>query len=226
MIWLCAHLLFASTALAQGDASDEEARARFQSGRFAYNSGRFEEALRDFQRAYELSNRPLILYNVGLAYERLDMLPEAIESFRGFLVQMPDAPNRGEVESRIEVLQRRLEAPPPPEDGGGGGILFTWFGLGATAALTGVAVGLWVSANSIYDDLELECLPAGCTRERIDDSGAPGLVTLTNVFLVSSLVAAAATAAIFTFELLSSGDDAPAATVGLGLGSIRARLDL
>jgi tetratricopeptide (TPR) repeat protein len=225
MIWLCAHLLLASNALAQGDVNDEEARSRFQSGRFAYDSGRFDEALRDFQRAYELSERPLILYNVGLAYERLDMLPEAIESFRGFLRQMPDAPNRGEVESRIAVLDRRMNAPPPDESGGGG-IFFTWIGLGASAALTGVTIGLWVSASSIYDDLALECAEAGCTRERIDDSGAPGLVALTNVFLVSSLVAAAATAAIFTVELLSSGDDGAEVTAGVGLGSIWARLEL
>jgi tetratricopeptide (TPR) repeat protein len=219
-LWLLTNLALASVAHAQTEPSDQEARARFQSGHYAYESGRFEEALRDFERAYELSQRPLIVYNIGLAYERLDRLSEAIRSFRMFLRLMPNAPNRGEVESRIMMLEQRRAIEHPPEESG---FLFTWIGLGATVALTATTVALWIAANGVYDDLRLECGAIGCTHERIDESGGPALVTATNALLVSSLVAGAATAALFMIELLAS-DDESALALGVGPGSFAARL--
>jgi tetratricopeptide (TPR) repeat protein len=116
MRWLWAVFLvlaFATSAAAQAqvdEAADAEAQARFAAGRAAMAAGRAEDALADFQRAYELSHRPALLYNMGVAADRLRRDEEALAAFEQYLeVMPPDAViNRAEVESRIEVLRRTI----------------------------------------------------------------------------------------------------------------------
>ena len=88
---------------------DEEARALFQAGLTAYESRRYEDALRHFRSAYEASRRPELLYNIGLAADRMRRDEEALEAFREYLRRVPDAERRAEVEERIDVLERSLE---------------------------------------------------------------------------------------------------------------------
>lgn len=103
-------VLLAGTASAQSStASDDAARILFEAGAAAYDAGRYEEALDDFQRAYELSQRPVLHYNVALALDRLRRDEDALGSYRRFLAEAPaTAPHRGEVESRVVVLERSV----------------------------------------------------------------------------------------------------------------------
>ena len=109
---LCLH---ASPACAQtdgaaqtSDAQDDEARALFTAGRVAFADGRFADALEHFRRSHELSGRPELLFNIGSAADRLRRNEEALEAFRGYLREVPDASNRPSVEARIEVLERAV----------------------------------------------------------------------------------------------------------------------
>lgn len=94
---------------ATASSADREARARFESGRLAFDDQRYEEALADFERSYELSGRSIILFNIGLVHDRLRRDGEALDAFRRYLEAVPDAENRAEVERRIEVLQAALD---------------------------------------------------------------------------------------------------------------------
>lgn len=94
------------TASAQG--SDEEARALYSAGEIAYNEGRFQSALDYFQRAYELSSRPALLFNVGSAAERVRQDDVALAAFERYLAELPDAPNRAAVEARIQILRSAI----------------------------------------------------------------------------------------------------------------------
>lgn len=96
---------------------DVEARHLFEAGRLAFDQGRFEEALDYFRRSHSLSQRPALLYNIGSAADRLRRDDEAIEAFEAYVAQVPDAPNRAEVESRLEVLRRsRARSVPTPAE--------------------------------------------------------------------------------------------------------------
>ncbi len=96
-----------SRATAQG--SDAEARALFSAGEIAYGEGRYEAALDYFQRAYEISGRALLLYNVGSAAEHLRRDREALAAFERYLSDTgEDAPNRTAVAARIEILRRSV----------------------------------------------------------------------------------------------------------------------
>jgi tetratricopeptide (TPR) repeat protein len=90
------------------DPDDEEARTLFREGEAAYGDGRFEEALDRFERAYELSQRVALLYNIGLAAMNVGKDHEALEAFRGYLAGDADLPNRAIVEARVATLERRI----------------------------------------------------------------------------------------------------------------------
>ena len=87
---------------------DREARFLFEAGRTAYDAGRYREALGHFQHAYDLSQRPQLLYNVGQAADRLRQDEVALDAFERYLSALPAAANRPAVEERIKVLREVL----------------------------------------------------------------------------------------------------------------------
>lgn len=97
---------------------DEEARLLFNAATSALNDGRFSVALERFREAYELSHRPVLLYNIGLTADRMRLDDEALAAFEEYLARVPDAENRREVEGRVAALRaalvrrRRVEQPP------------------------------------------------------------------------------------------------------------------
>lgn len=91
-------------------SSDEFARQVFQAGKAAYAIGNYNEALKYFQQAYELSGRAALLYNIGQAADRLRLEETALSALRKYLQQVPDASNRMEVAERIKVLQGVVQA--------------------------------------------------------------------------------------------------------------------
>jgi tetratricopeptide (TPR) repeat protein len=81
-------------------------------GAALYAAGRYEDALRAFERDFELSGRPALLYNIARCLEQLQHFEEAIESYRDFLAAAPDSPHRAQAESRIAGLEDVVRARP------------------------------------------------------------------------------------------------------------------
>ncbi len=97
--------------------ADEDARAHFDAGRVAYAAGDFETAVTEFRRAYVLSGRFALLFNIGMAELRAGRDSAALTAFEGYRRQAPaDAPDLGQVEERIRVL-RGMGVQPEPEGG-------------------------------------------------------------------------------------------------------------
>lgn len=103
-------LLAASPAMAQESTDDHAARVAFDSGHDAFADGRFADALADFTRAYDLSHRPELLYNIGLAADRLRHDEDAITAFEAYLEALPEAENRAEVQRRLRALRDAVAA--------------------------------------------------------------------------------------------------------------------
>jgi len=91
------------------EGAQERARLHFQAGASYYEAGSYEDALREFRHAYEMSGRPQLLYNLSLCYQNLGRLEEAIAHLRRFLDEVEEVPNRANLEIRIQNFQRRLE---------------------------------------------------------------------------------------------------------------------
>jgi cytochrome c-type biogenesis protein CcmH/NrfG len=97
-------------------ADDKEARDLFQIGKDAFDEGRFERALKYFQDAYSLSHRAALLSNIGTAADRLRRDQEAVDAYKKYLEQVPQAPNRRLIEERIRIIESALSKsrPAPP----------------------------------------------------------------------------------------------------------------
>jgi hypothetical protein len=70
-----------------------EAARRVARGGEAYDQGRYEEALRLYLAAYDLIELPEILFNVGLAREKMLDFEGCVRSFRNFLLRTANDPN-------------------------------------------------------------------------------------------------------------------------------------
>jgi tetratricopeptide (TPR) repeat protein len=66
-------------------ARDRKARALYKAGDAHYAAGRYKEAVEAFQRAYELSKRSALLYNLANAHERLGNPGQAAQYLRQYL---------------------------------------------------------------------------------------------------------------------------------------------
>jgi tetratricopeptide (TPR) repeat protein len=111
-------LLTASPARAQAPSPEEEARQHFERGTTAYNLGRFEDAIADYRRAYEVKGDPAFLFNIAQAYHQLGVDDQALFFYKRYLASHPEPPNRAEVQARITALEPRVAARAslPPEE--------------------------------------------------------------------------------------------------------------
>ena len=91
------------------DASSSElaeARALFMAGQAAVDSGRWADAVDNFSRAYQLSEVPAALYNLGFALRALGRHREARDAF----VELLESHPRVDRELRREARRYRDEA--------------------------------------------------------------------------------------------------------------------
>ncbi len=89
---------------------DDAARVLFDDGTRAYDAGRFDEALDRYETAYELSQRPQLLYNIAVTHDRLDHKREAATFYERFVEALPDSPRAEVASSRAEILRRSANA--------------------------------------------------------------------------------------------------------------------
>jgi len=90
-------------------SAEDQARELFNRGAQAFDEGRYDAALGYFEDAYRISERHLLLYNIGQAQDRLRRDEEALATFRRYLEIVEDPPYRLQVESRIRNLEESVE---------------------------------------------------------------------------------------------------------------------
>jgi hypothetical protein len=97
------------SATAGADPRDD-ARARFDQGQKSYNLGKFDQAIAEFEAAYQLDADPVYLFNLAQAYRLKGSIDRALFFYRRYVDLWPDAPNREEVDQRIAVLDAEQAA--------------------------------------------------------------------------------------------------------------------
>jgi iron complex outermembrane receptor protein len=120
-------LLLSLSAQPDADRRDR-AREHFEAGREHHKLGRFDDAIAEYEVAYELVPLPDILFNIGQCYRNLSNHERAIFFFERFLHESPDATDAPAVRKLIRELEHELAltkvekaetatvalAPPPP----------------------------------------------------------------------------------------------------------------
>ena len=211
-------------------ARDAEARALFDAAQVALSNGELERALEYFQRAYELSHRPELLFNVASMQDRLRMDAEALESYRAYLATEGNAERAAYAQGRVRALEASGGAetsggpdrttseatesgttvsvsPPVVSDDAGGDIVPGAVLLGVGGALILGAVGTlvyWLDRSSVADECDalggLNC--PTLESERDLGAGLTVALGLTGAALVVTGAVLAATA--------GSGDESEA----------------
>jgi hypothetical protein len=101
-----------STWSAPARAADTaEANRHFQEGVELYGEGKFEEALVEFERAYEIAPHPLVLYNLAGTNRELSHYDDAIQYYERFLAEgagqvSPELLEKGKAE--LAALKSRV----------------------------------------------------------------------------------------------------------------------
>jgi tetratricopeptide (TPR) repeat protein len=122
VIWpICALLLLISSAR----ADRLKARELYEKGTKAYNLQEYARALDLFKQAYEQQSDSVLLFNIAQCQRQLGQYEAASKSYRVFLNETPNAPNRTEVQKQIKAMdeaarEQRGREPPmgtqPPSD--------------------------------------------------------------------------------------------------------------
>lgn len=123
--WWCLVCLFSWVGVAHATpAADEAARLHFESGRAYFERAEYDDAVREYEKAYALSSRPPLLVNISRAHESAGRPAEAADALERWLaVASPDDPMRAEIESRHKRLRAQAEKlaeadeQAPPESG-------------------------------------------------------------------------------------------------------------
>jgi hypothetical protein len=83
----------------------KEADRHFKSGVALFKDAKYTEALAEFERAYELSPHPLVLYNIAGCHRELLHYAEAVRNYQRFMIE-----GQGKVSaSRLATAQAELD---------------------------------------------------------------------------------------------------------------------
>ncbi|HEY5950049.1 MAG TPA: tetratricopeptide repeat protein [Kofleriaceae bacterium] len=89
------------------DPATRAARRHYERGEKLFALGKFDEALEEYQTAFDAKPLPGFLYNIGQCYRNLSDYDQAIFSFKKYLKLDPDAANKEAVERLIEELEEK-----------------------------------------------------------------------------------------------------------------------
>jgi len=228
----------------RGRSTDDVARGLFEAGRASYGMGEFERALDFFQQAYDLSQRPALLYNIGQASDRLHRDALTVQAFHEYLRLMPESEHRTEVESRLRALERLLEAeqheaarvePTPLDEPGltsapiamrehgatdnAGSTLAPWLvtGLGVAVVATGGVLAV-VGHQRIAN---VEDAPDNAPWSRYESDASSGPALATTGFVLLGVGAAVTLTGVFWLVLGGASDDGGAVALGIQPGGLR-----
>jgi hypothetical protein len=99
-------------------ALDEAAaRRHFERATAAFEHKAWDEAAHEYLQCYQVTSDPTLLYNVAQSYKMGGHASQALQYFRMYLTNVPDASDRKSVEALILKLKQQIDreaAPPPP----------------------------------------------------------------------------------------------------------------
>lgn len=100
-------LLLVGWLTAATPVDDERARELYENGAVLYEEGRYEDAVAAWEEAWRISGRPLLLYNMANAMERLGRWQEAMDLLHRYRAYAP-ADEREVLDRRIRNIERRV----------------------------------------------------------------------------------------------------------------------
>ena len=96
----------AAQAMQLSPQQKQDVRLHYDRATRAYDLNKYQEAIDEYQKVYEIDGDPVMLYNIGQAYRLNDQPQESIHFYRRYLQRSPEAKNREAVEQKIAALEK------------------------------------------------------------------------------------------------------------------------
>ncbi len=201
----------------------------FEKSAVAYREGRFQDAIDLLLEARRVKAEPVLLYDIGRAYEALGNPTQAADSYATYLLEDPRAPDRRAIEIRIETLRAQanelekartlpppVEAkpmppepaspvtapPPPPPPAEASSAIVPWVVAGVGVVGVGIGVGLGLAAQSGHRSADGEPGQAAAQRKQ---NSAESLATGSTIALIAGGTIAAVGLGWLSVRLLTAG---------------------
>jgi tetratricopeptide (TPR) repeat protein len=87
-----------------------EAKRLFEEGTSAYNLAEYDKAVEKYKAAYRIVPNPYFIYNIAQAYRLAKDFDKSLQFYDSFLTQLPNTPNRAEVEGFMNDLKQQIAA--------------------------------------------------------------------------------------------------------------------
>lgn len=211
--------------------TDTRALALFEQSARAYREGRFKDAVDLLLEARRLKAEPVLLYDLGRAYEALGRPADAADAYARYLEEDANAPDRRAIEGRVATLRAeaaeleaarqrpeppppppaRREAPPPsppPPPKSDGLDAVPWIVAGAGVAALGTGIVLGNVARARHDDAVGTRVQADAARKQDQAETLGRAATIT---IVAGAVVAACGVAWAVIRAMQSPSAARAA---------------
>jgi tetratricopeptide (TPR) repeat protein len=190
--------LFAPAATAADDPAKAHALELFGESEAAYRAGRFQEAVDKLLEARRIRPEPVLLYNLGRAYEALGKPTEAADAYASYLAEEPRAADRLAIEGRITTLRSQAAAlarakepprdPPPEPPREPPNVLDPSILIVLGLAGVGTGIGLSVAADGLHEDAKAETVQE---TARDEQDRAESLATAATTCVIAGGVVAA-----------------------------------
>jgi len=167
LIAVCVLLLGLVRAAHADDPTEKAAKRHYERGQKLFNLQKFDEALEQYQKAFDAKPIPAFLFNIGQCHRNLGDYDAAIFSFKRYLKLEPEAENRDQVEELLEELEnKKAEADtekfklgkrkkqkdpdddPPVETEGAPVYKKWWFWTAIAVVGVGAGVGIYYATKS------------------------------------------------------------------------------
>jgi tetratricopeptide (TPR) repeat protein len=199
--------------------AESEAERYYNQGQAAYDNAQYDDALTAWQKSYQLSKLPGLLFNIAQA-QRLRAKPgdctQAVANYKKFIQLQPKSSERPTAEGFLAELgscdrdkpppvivtppeavtppaiTAPLQQPPLRESGGGGrGKRFAGYALGGAGALL-VVTGVYFGAKArrLGNEVSDECAD-GCDWNLVKDKDAEGKSAETTQYILYGVGAGA-----------------------------------
>jgi tetratricopeptide (TPR) repeat protein len=176
--------------------TDSRALELFEQSAQAYREGRFQEAVDRLLEARRFKAEPVLLYNLGRAYEALGKPADAADAYAKYLEEEPEASDRKAIEGRIATLRgqanelaaaRRDPAQPRDESDALSAVPWVVMGVGVASLGTGAVLGL--VAKGKHDDAVADPVQASAveTQNTADNLARAATVTLIAGAVISAM---------------------------------------
>jgi tetratricopeptide (TPR) repeat protein len=104
---LAVSLVIVSPTWAQSN-STSRAQKHYLKGEKLFSLGQFDDALKQYQAAYDAEPFPEFLFNMAQCHRNLGDYEQAVDQYREYLDKKPNAENRQQVEATIGKLEREI----------------------------------------------------------------------------------------------------------------------